>query len=445
MDLTSTTSIGIYRMWECCGNNELAPLKLALVTRWYPPLIGGAEKVFYYLAGALAAEGANVTVVTSQKPGRALSAQEEVSVKPNRAAESVISTATGRLSVVRLETSRLRFWGTWRYMRNLAQWFEQNAVDLAYVSMLKHDAYVAVRAGKRMGFPVVLRPEGAGATGDVAWQSWGRFGRKIGLACRQADAIISISKAVEVELRQAAGIRNDAAGASRMRPRSPPSRHRESFQFPTGCRFRNCRGGSGLNGAGHRAVFVGRLASEKGLDTLIEAWLKVRARFPTAQLILVGEGPERAALENQARAIGLTLGHDQAVSIPGSVRDSTETLRQADLFVFPSREEGMSIALLEAMALGLPVVASSIPGNRRLIDDLEHGRLDSAGDPDKLAKAIIEQWENPDRAFQMGLAARHRVERNSRSTLSRSAPCAVSRARRVSLRMEHSPFGYLSC
>ena len=203
MDLTSTTSIGIYRMWECCGNNELAPLKLALVTRWYPPLIGGAEKVFYYLAGALAAEGANVTVVTSQKPGRALSAQEEVSVKPNRAAESVISTATGRLSVVRLETSRLRFWGTWRYMRNLAQWFEQNAVDLAYVSMLKHDAYVAVRAGKRMGFPVVLRPEGAGATGDVAWQSWGRFGRKIGLACRQADAIISISKAVEVELRQA--------------------------------------------------------------------------------------------------------------------------------------------------------------------------------------------------------------------------------------------------
>ena len=126
-----------------------------------------------------------------------------------------------------------------------------------------------------------------------------------------------------------------------------------------------------------RAVFVGRLASEKGLDILIEAWLKVRARFPTAQLILVGEGPERAALENQARAIGLTLGHDQAVSIPGSVSDPTESLRQADLFVFPSREEGMSIALLEAMALGLPVVASSIPGNRRLIDDLEQGRLDS--------------------------------------------------------------------
>ena len=54
--------------------------------------------------------------------------------------------------------------------------------------MLKHDAYVAVGVGQRRGFPVVLRPEGAGATGDLAWQSWGRFGRRIGRRCRDADA-----------------------------------------------------------------------------------------------------------------------------------------------------------------------------------------------------------------------------------------------------------------
>ena len=51
------------------------------------------------------------------------------------------------------ETSRWRFWGTWRYMRNLKRWFDQNDIDLAYVSMLKHDAYVVVRAGRRLGFP----------------------------------------------------------------------------------------------------------------------------------------------------------------------------------------------------------------------------------------------------------------------------------------------------
>ncbi len=388
-----------------------AALKLALVTRWYLPLIGGAERVLSYLARALAAEGAHVTVITSQKPGRALSAQEEMEVKVTRATERTASIAPGRLSVVRLETSRLRFWGTWRYMRNLAHWFEQNPVDLAYVSMLKHDAYVAVTAGKRMGFPVVLRPEGAGATGDVAWQSWGRFGRKIGLACRQADAFISISKAVEDELLQ-------SLESGSMRPV-----RREGTSIATGKTPRIVSISNGVPvpelpwrlrsewSRAPRAVFVGRLAPEKGLDILIEAWLKVRARFPTAQLILVGEGPERAAIENQTRAIGLTIGHGQAVSIPGSVIDSTDTLRQADLFILPSREEGMSIALLEAMALGLPVVASSIPGNRRLIDDLEQGRLIPNGDPTALARAIIEQWENPDRATQMGLAARQRVER----------------------------------
>ena len=103
---------------------------------------------------------------------------------------------------MRLATSQLRFWGTWRYMQNLKRWFDRNAVDVAYVSMLKHDAYVVAREGKHLGFPVVLRPEGAGATGDVDWQSWGNFGRKIGLACRLADAIVSISTSVEAEVRE---------------------------------------------------------------------------------------------------------------------------------------------------------------------------------------------------------------------------------------------------
>ena len=78
--------------------------------------------------------------------------------------------------------------------------------------------------------------------------------------------------------------------------------------------------------------------------------------------------------------------------MPGARADATAALRDADLFVLPSREEGMSIALLEAMALGIPVVASSIPGNRRLVADFKHGRLASADDPEELARVINEQW-----------------------------------------------------
>ncbi len=177
------------------------PLKLALVTRRYPPLIGGAEKVLSYLASALASEGAFVTVVTSRTPGSEQDSLETSTVDSAGLATTEKFSEYGGPTVVRLKTSPVRFLGTWLYMRNLRRWFQENGVDLAYVSMLKHDAYVVVGAGEKSRFPVILRPEGAGATGDVAWQSWGNFGRLIGLRCRRAAAFVAISEAVQKELR----------------------------------------------------------------------------------------------------------------------------------------------------------------------------------------------------------------------------------------------------
>jgi glycosyltransferase involved in cell wall biosynthesis len=375
-------------------------MRLALLTRRYPPMIGGAEKVLSYLAAALAAEGAEVTVLTSRMPGLGLQAREEVPIEagPGRG-----KSPAGRLIVERLETSRLRFWGTWLYMRNLARWFDRNPIDLAYVSMLKHDAYVAVEAGRRLGFPVVLRPEGAGATGDITWQSWGRFGRKIGLRCRDATAFVAISKAIESELK-------DAWIDGTMRPLGPVATRDDGpriVSIPNGVpvpplpwqRRPDWR-------SSPTAAFVGRLAPEKGLDTLIDAWPAVRSAHPGARLVLIGEGPERSALEARTRARGV----NEAIAFPGASSDPAAALRDADLFVLPSREEGMSIALLEAMALGIPLVASSIPGNRRIVSDFKHGRLAPPDDPEGLARVIVEHWSNFDRAFHMSRAARSRVE-----------------------------------
>ncbi len=361
-------------------------MRLALVTRRYPPLIGGAEKVLGYLAEALAGAGTLVTVLTSRAAGAGgLPAIEEVAVPRH--------LGCGRLTVVRLATSQARFVGTWLYMQNLRRWFARNPIDLAYVSMLKHDAYVAVEAGRRMGFPVVLRPEGAGATGDLAWQGWGNFGRRIGARCKRADAFVAISRAIAREL-VAAGY-----DASRIHslpngvpvPNDPWQRRPEWRAAP-------------------RAVYVGRLAPEKGLSTLLRAWPAVLKIHSRARLTLLGEGPERERLEAEVRSLGLSLGTDQAVELPGAVSDVTCALRNADLFVLPSREEGMSIALLEAMALGIPLVASSIPGNRRLVSDFKHGRLAPPDNPSLLATAILQQWEDFDRAFHMSRTARGRVE-----------------------------------
>jgi glycosyltransferase involved in cell wall biosynthesis len=369
-------------------------------------LIGGAEKVLSYLAEALAAEGAHVSVITSRMPGLDLPARVEVPGEETGGGRGNRPAAPGRLTVIRLATSRLRFWGTWLYMRNLRRWFAANPADLAYVSMLKHDAYVAIGAGQRLGFPVVLRPEGAGVTGDIAWQSWGNFGRRIGRRCRAANAFVAISKAVEEELR---GAWRDGTLRSAPGERAPGEPRIVAIPNGVPVPAQPWQPHPDWRAA-PRAVFVGRLAPEKGLDTLVDAWPLVRVPHPEARLILVGEGPQRAALAERVAALGLALGTGHAVELAGARADATAALRDADLFVLPSREEGMSIALLEAMALGVPVVASSIPGNRRLISEFKHGRLATPGDPDALARAILEQWADFDRAVHMGRAARSRVE-----------------------------------
>ncbi|SIO40598.1 Glycosyltransferase involved in cell wall bisynthesis [Singulisphaera sp. GP187] len=349
-------------------------MKLALITRRYPPDIGGAEKVLSYLAPALAAEGADVTVLTADAPGRA--EREEIDVP------------AGRLTVIRLATSRARFVGTWLYMRNLGHWLSEHAIDAAYVSMLKHDAYVTVEQGRRHGFPVVLRPEGAGATGDIAWQSWGRFGQTIARRCREADAIVSISQAITHEL-LAAGFDGERIQAlpNGVPVPTTPWQPRPDWQ------------------SAPRARFVGRLAPEKGLDTLVDAWPSVRATHPRATLTLIGEGPERAAIEGRIERLGLA----GTVELAGASANPRGQLLESDLFILPSREEGMSIALLEAMALGIPLVASAIPGNQQLVQDQVHGRLAPPDDPAALARAILDQWAGFDRAARMGQAARRRV------------------------------------
>jgi glycosyltransferase involved in cell wall biosynthesis len=388
---------------------KLHPLKLALVTRRYPPMIGGAEKVFSYLATALSALGADVTVLTSQPLYPSLLTRSESLIQPTHEIRDDDRLRT-TVKVEHLPTSPLRVWGTLLYMSQLARWFRNHAVDIAYVSMLKHDAYTVVNAARRFNFPVVLRPEGAGATGDMAWQSWGNFGRWIGRQCRHADAFVAISAAVETELREAweRGTLRPSAWdhwIQSSRPMPPIATISNGVPIPDEpWRPR------ALWSNAPRAVFVGRLAPEKGLFTLVDAWPQVRARYPAASLVLIGEGPERSELEARVKLKGLTLGAGQAVYLPGTQSDPGNLLCDADLFVLPSQEEGMSIALLEAMALGMPLVASAIPGNCRLVRDLEHGRLVPPGDPDRLAAVILGQWSNFDRACQMAKAARRQVE-----------------------------------
>ena len=153
-------------------------------------------------------------------------------------------------------------------------------------------------------------------------------------------------------------------------------------------------------------VYTGRLDAAKGLHELIRAWPIVLAAHPTARLWMVGEGPDRDALFDTIRDCEVR----QQVAMPGAFDDVQDVLNAADLFVLPSHQEGISIALLEAMAAGVPVVASDIPGNRSVIEPGVHGLLMPARDVPSIAKAIIAVLSDPRSAAQRAMTARRRVE-----------------------------------
>ena len=372
-------------------------MNILILSRRFPPLIGGAERVCAALADALARQGARVCVLTEQP--RSLD-DELRRTSANGVASPLPSHEPGqpgaRAEVVRLASSPRRFIGTWRYLRALRREIDRRAargeVDLIYVSMLKHDAYVAAGRGRAWNIPVVLRPEGAGATGDLAWQAWGRFGRTIGHRCRQADAIVTISPAIRAELL--------AAGYKPARLHDLPN----GVLLPDPAAWVQPRDAHHPERPFH-AIFIGRLAPEKGLDDLLRAWAIVRRTHPRASLTLVGEGPRRPALERLRDDLGLT----DAVSLPGATDRPEAMFSTIDLFVLPSHEEGMSVALLEAMAHAAPIVASDIPGNRLLIESGRHGLLAPIHNPPGLARALLDLIEHPLRAQALGRAARDRV------------------------------------
>jgi glycosyltransferase involved in cell wall biosynthesis len=151
-------------------------------------------------------------------------------------------------------------------------------------------------------------------------------------------------------------------------------------------RRRRCRAGAGLaTGGGPTVVAVGRLTREKGFDTLLHAVPAIRAVRPDARVVILGDGPYRDDLLRLRAELGLT----DIVALPGFVDDVGAVLEQADVLAAPSHIEGLPMAVIEAMAWGLPVVVSDIPGHRDLVPDGSTGLCVPLGDAAALAAGVL--------------------------------------------------------
>lgn len=151
---------------------------------------------------------------------------------------------------------------------------------------------------------------------------------------------------------------------------------------------------------------VGRLEPQKRFDLLLEAFAVLHARRPETRLLIVGDGSQKAMLEAKRRALGLT----HSCSLVGHVLDVVPTHHAFDLFVQSSDYEGTPNAVLEAMALETPIVATDAGGTSELIGDGIHGRVVPIGRVASWVDAMEAALIEPDRTRAMVRRARERVE-----------------------------------
>lgn len=328
------------------------------------------------------------------------------------------------ISIVRLPRPTKGFWGTLAHIRRIEHWIASECAPgtIICTSGMRHEAVAVVRAGRKVGAAVLLRPEGAGLTGDCFWQLDARFGRHIKRICMSADSFLAPTRAVEQEL-IAAGY---ARGRIRYLSSGIPDMAAATAEMRRVAR-RNLAGAHAALTATDDAcvlLYAGRLDAAKGLLALVEAWQPISFRRPSARLWIVGEGPAETELRSQIRTRGLV----SSVILPGAFDNLEDFWSASNAYVAPAVEAGSSTALLEAMAAGLPVVASDIPGHHEFIEHERQGllvpqeihaelswqRMPHSGKPaaapiQALSDAIERLWGAPELCDRLGQAARQRA------------------------------------
>ncbi|MBW4660820.1 MAG: glycosyltransferase [Drouetiella hepatica Uher 2000/2452] len=162
-------------------------------------------------------------------------------------------------------------------------------------------------------------------------------------------------------------------------------------------------------GVGKNLLYVGRLAVVKGLPILLESLVTLKRSHPDITLTVVGDGPDRPQLEQQATQMGLAAN----VRFVGyqSQAEVRECMQQTDIFVMSSFAEGVPVVLMEAMAAGVPVVATQIAGVSELVEDGISGFLVPPGDPIALGDRIEKLLPSAEFRNRLGTAGRAKVEK----------------------------------
>ncbi len=372
-------------------------LGVCLLAESYYPVVGGGETQARLVAGRLKRMGTGIMVLTRR-------------TTPDLARHELIDD----VPIHRVSPSGSPRWGKYLMMPTAAIQLvsRRRAYDVIYVCGYRTLGLVAVVAGRLCGKAVVLKAEGEGELSGsfvrddarvrknrlVSWlaMAWIR-GRNIVL--RQADLFVSISQRIRAEF---------VAGGVSPRDIQDIPNGVDLSRFPPAVpeEKRVLRERAGLPSDRVIACYSGKLIRYKGLELLLDVWRDIVARRSDAYLVLIGSGGgQHLSCEEELRAFVLQHGLDRAVCFTGYTHDVASYLRCADLYVFPSEREGFPLGPLEALACGLPVVASTAGSLPDVIDE-RVGRLIAPGDREGLRTALLQLLEDSNKRLGAGAAAR---------------------------------------
>ena len=153
---------------------------------------------------------------------------------------------------------------------------------------------------------------------------------------------------------------------------------------------------------------VARFSKTKRIDILLSAMSKVLGEYPSCKCVIVGKGRLEQELKDQAKELGIS----DSIRFTGYMEQVSPYYEAADIFVLSSLREGLPLVLLEAMAHGLPCIATDIAGNAEVIVHGETGLIVEPGNSEELAKAILNLLMNKELRCAMGINGKKRVEQH---------------------------------
>jgi glycosyltransferase involved in cell wall biosynthesis len=282
-------------------------------------------------------------------------------------------------------------WGGARVLARLAGLFRRERVDVAH-AYLFHPNVLAPIAGRLAGVPAVVASKRSLDRYPSRLPRWAcRLGNR--LADRVTINADAIGRFVAAE---------EGCPPAKM-VLIPNGVREEALEAPADGRAK--RRELGIPAEAPIVGAVSRLAWKKGIAHLVQATPRILAAAPDARVVVAGDGPLRDELRAEAAALGV----GDRVLLLGSRDDTIALMAAFDVFVLPSVVEGMSNALIEAMAVGRPVVATDVGGNPEVVVDGQTGLLVPPAAPDRLAAAVVTLLGAPGRAAEMGEAGRRRV------------------------------------